>query len=167
MAQKIRNLPTYITLGWLFGAFHSTSYFTYLARPWQCQSGFNVIFFSAPFPRLRIEPLNEGAPENKLNPTRLWLGRGGGSSWGALSCDGSGPLTRVGSPVPCHLGFRAVLIFRYEFPLGWLATLCRTKRIAYRVYVGEMQSRSRECLRPSHENASPPPPPLPRTAALI
>ena len=28
-------------------------------------------------------------------------------------------------PVSCVLGFRAVLIFRYESPIGWLAPLLR------------------------------------------
>ena len=78
--------------------------------------------------------------------------------WG-LSLQWLGGHSRERAPsVPCghRAFFRAVLVFRYESPVGWLAELPGTpqpKKIAERVFVGEVQSHSREYGMAWHDSS--------------
>ena len=56
---------------------------------------------------------------------------GRGALFEAFHGGDSGSLARVTSLFNAATGFRAVLIFRYEPPMGWLATLYQPNDLTY------------------------------------
>ena len=64
--------------------------------------------------------------------------------FGGGGCSDSGSLAQETALFVAVTGFRAVLIFRYESPMGWLARLCQANRLKSSVFVSAAQRHSCE-----------------------